>query len=248
MVAVAALSAACQPAFGAEDVSRCGQNDLLLGRCGVAVNPDTVTIGVDVTTPGGTGSGPGPGTGTAPEPECDDLCERTKRDPFTITEADDITLSDLAAFRPRAGVQRMEPNGWMVVGLDTNIYSVGGAQVVDGTLLGQPASVRFTPRGYQWNYGDGESAYSRVAGSTWKAQRIPEFDPTPTSHVYDEAGSYTIRLRIQYGVEYRYAGSAFIPVAGTLTLPANDLRVEVGSAKTVLVERDCGVTPTGVGC
>ena len=162
--------------------------------------------------------------------------------------AEPITLSDIASFRPTPGVQYMQPDGWMVPGLDANFYAVTAQHVVDGTLLGQPASVRFTPVAFHWDYGDGTAATRSTKGDTWEALGIPEFDPTPTSHVYDAEGEYTIRLTIDFAAEYRFAGSPFYPIAGFLPLPANDLHVSVDGAKTVLVEHDCAANPSGPGC
>ena len=85
-------------------------------------------------------------------------------------------------------------------------------------------------------------------GGTWKSLGITEFDPTPTSHVYQLAGTYYIDLTIGYRAEYSFNGSTYAPIMGTLWLPANRLVATVGSAKTVLVERDCVVNPTGPGC
>jgi len=158
------------------------------------------------------------------------------------------TLNDIAAFRPTPGVDHMEPNGWFVVGLDANFYATGGSSVVPGTLLGYDASVRFTPIRWQWAYGDGTSATKSTRGGTWSSLGIAEFDPTPTSHVYDAAGTYYIDLTIGYRAEYSFNGSSFAPIVGTLWLPANRLVATVGSAKTVLVERDCTVNPAGPGC
>jgi hypothetical protein len=158
------------------------------------------------------------------------------------------TLNDIAAFRPTRGVNHMEPNGWFVVGLDANFYATGGASVVPGTLLGYDASVRFTPIRWQWYYGDGAMATRLTKGGTWASQGIAEFDPTPTSHVYQAAGTYYIDLAIGYRAEYSFNGSSYAPIAGTLWLPANRLVATVGSAKTVLVERDCTLNPAGPGC
>jgi len=159
-----------------------------------------------------------------------------------------ITLADIARFHPRPGIQRMEPDGWVVVGLPANIYSVVGTQIVPGELLDEPADVRFTPIAWHWDYGDGTTATRGTRGATWAAQGLREFDATPTSHVYRQAGSYTIRLSITFRAEYRFAGSPFVPIAGTITLPANELHISAGGAKTVLVDRDCTVAPRGPGC
>ena len=68
-----------------------------------------------------------------------------------------VTLNDIANFAPAVGGNHMEPNGWIVVGLDTNFYSDAGARVVEGSLLGQPADrrrnrnwCRARPRSSRW--------------------------------------------------------------------------------------------------
>jgi hypothetical protein len=159
-----------------------------------------------------------------------------------------ITLRDIASFRPAPGVEHMEPDGWVIAGLDANVYSVVGQQLVDGTLLGQPATVRFTPIRWHWSYGDGTAATRTTKGATWAAQGLHEFDPTPTSHVYEVEGDYVIHLSIDFRAEYRFGSSGFVAIPGTITLPANDLRITVTGAKTVLVDHDCAANPAGPGC
>lgn len=205
--------------------------------------------------PGGSGAGGGPngsGAGGA-APAVDPVC--AVRQCFTVTSLADvvaargpITLADIAHFRPVPGVDHMEPNGWMVVGLDTNFYATGGPQVVDGELLGFPASVRFTPIGWTWRYGDGASTTRGIPGGTWAALGVEEFDATPTSHIYRAAGTYFIDLDIRYRAEYRFAGLGWTAITGTITLPANRLVATAGDAKTVLVNEECTRNPSGPGC
>jgi hypothetical protein len=164
-----------------------------------------------------------------------------------------LTLRDLASFRPAPGRQQMEPNGWVVPGLDANFYAIVNEQLVPGTLLGQPATVRFTPVGYHWNYGDGGVAVRSTKGGTWAQLGFADFAQTPTSHVYASEGEYVIRLTIDFRAEYKFGGGgsgggAFLPVAGRINLLANDLRVTVSGAKTVLVDHDCIANPSGPGC
>lgn len=159
-----------------------------------------------------------------------------------------VTISDIATFRPRPGTDHMQPDGWTVAGLDTNFYALAPQQVVGGRLLGRPAEVRFTAVRFHWAYGDGAEADRSTPGGTWEQLRIAEFDPTPTSHVYRIEGEYTIRLLIDFGAEYRFGGTTWTPIDGAVTVAANDLRIAVGDAKTVLVDRDCGGDPRGPGC
>jgi hypothetical protein len=142
----------------------------------------------------------------------------------------------------------MEPNGWSVLGVETNFFSRAVTQVQDGELLGQPASVRFTPVRYHWSYGDGTEVLLRTGGGTWASQGIHEFDKTGTSHRYRAVGTYDVEHTIEFAAEYRYAGGDWIPISGTIPTPANDLAVSVGAARTVLVARECTQNPRGSGC
>lgn len=159
-----------------------------------------------------------------------------------------ITLADIAQFRPDPGVDRMEPDGWMVVGLDTNFFASAGAQVHNGTLLGQPAAVRFTPIAWHWMYGDGAARTSATPGAPWSAQGLREFDPTGTSHIYRAPGTYAIDLTIDFAAEYRFGAGPWFEIPGVLPVPANRLIATAGSAKTVLVEHECTADPAGPGC
>ena len=231
----------------------CDRDQVLLGGC------PTVDAGidgdhVDITgTQPGSGSGPGNSGGGGGntqqpvDPDCPPapaLCVSRGEWGATTTP----TLADIVSFRPTPGVDHMEPNGWFVTGLDANFYATGGSSVVTGTLLGRPASVRFTPIRWAWAYGDGASATRSTKGGTWRSQGIHSFDPTPTSHVYNNPGTYYIDLTIGYRAEYSWDGSSYGSIVGTLWLPANRLVATVGGAKTVLVERDCAANPSGPGC
>lgn len=159
-----------------------------------------------------------------------------------------VTLSDIARFRPAAAVHRMEPDGWAVVGLPANFFGVAHPQVVSGELLGAPAEVRFSPLAFGWDYGDGTGATHGTGGATWAALGLREFDRTATSHVFGAPGTYVVRLSVVFRAEYRVGDGTFVPILGTLAVPANDLRVTAGSAATVLVDRDCARTRAGPGC
>ena len=245
--------------------STCDADAAALGLCGSNNNGDNVTIGVDDRTPGGPGNG-GNGGGTGGNggnngggntggdgSDGEEECQLELRDEcwsFTppTGPADPITISDIAQFRPTPEVNHMQPKGWMIVGLDTNFYATGGVKVVDGQLLGRAASVRFTPVRWHWTYGDSSGATKSTRGATWSALRVAEFDRTATSHVYRAPGTYVIDLTVDYRADYRYDGSPWWPVQGTLTLPANRLVATAGNADTVLVEEECTRNPRGPGC
>ena len=218
-------------------------------------------IGTQPGTPGSDGSddlgdyvyvGGGDGSGGGTD---DSLCLRIVDDRcyVTLSRPEDAvpgtpTLSDIASFRPVVGTAHMQPNGWGVVGIHTNFYATGDAHVVTGTLLGQPASVRFTPIAWHWDYGDGTAASAASPGGTWAQLGVREFDGTPGSHLYTVKAGYTVRLSIEYAAEYQYAGQPWLPIAGTLLLSANDLTITTWRVKTVLVAEDCLDDPSAPGC
>jgi hypothetical protein len=215
----------------------------------------TVTVGKHKGGHKGNGSGARNGSGTDPDPNNNDGCATSNEfiDCITIIPPGApgnpaVNIHDLKNFRPSPGTDHMQPNGWMIVGLSTNFYSVVGVQVKNGKLLGQQASVRFTPISWHWTYGDDKSATLPTKGNTWAALGIDDFDRTPTSHIYTKEKTYYIDLDITFSAEYRYAGGTWAPVVGTLTLPANELKITGGEAKTVLVGRDCSANPSGPGC
>ena len=247
--ALTVSTVATAPGAALADDTHCSQTSRENGTCVVASLTDDSAV-LSGTQGGTGGSGSSGGSGAAPALTPEELCLRDPacRGLFTAASLPTPTLSDLVGFRPTPGVDHMEPNGWFVVGLDANFYATGGSSVQSGTLLGYPASVRFTPIRWSWVYGDGASATRSTRGTTWSAQGIAEFDPTPTSHVYDRAGTYYIDLTIGYHVEYTFNGSDWGPIAGSLWLPANRLVATVGGAKTVLVERECTTAPAGPGC
>jgi len=211
------------------------------------VNGDGVDIRGSVNIPGSSGSNSGVrgggrgGNAVTPPPPPPPL-----RDGYSVTAP--ITLADLVNFRPIAGMDHMEPNGWMVVGLDTNFFATVESGVQTGLLLNLPASVRFTAERYRWSYGDGTSATRTTRGASWAASGVQEFDRTATSHVYRTAGAYSIDLAIDFSAAYQYAGGPWIPISGTIPVAANRLVAAAGDANTVLVGRDCAQRPSGPGC
>jgi len=159
-----------------------------------------------------------------------------------------VTLADLVNFRPTPGAARMEPNGWMIVGLPTNFWIQTQPEVQSGILLGEQADVRFTPVSYDWDYGDGTSASSADAGGSWQALRLEEFATTPLSHTYTETGTYQVESRVGFSAEYRFAAGEWQTIEGVVASASNILQAIAGSASTVLVSNDCLQKPAAVGC
>lgn len=238
---------------GSEAAEPCDPGAIRDGSCPAptatgSINGGGVDIRGSVDIPGSSGSGGdragsgfgglgGPVTPPPPPP---------LRDGYTVTAP--VTLDDLVNFAPVAGIDHMEPNGWMVVGLETNFYATVESGVQTGLLLDRPASVRFTPERFHWSYGDGTAATRMTGGVSWAASGVGEFDHTATSHIYRSAGTYSIDLTIEFSAAYQYASGAWTAISGTIPVRAIRLVASAGDATTVLVGRDCAQRPSGPGC
>lgn len=226
-------------------------------------NPGDGAVDLVGTQPGNSGSGSGGGTSdtsTGPPPppgtaQCFDgadvvTCIPDRNAPNASPTAPPTpgipTITDIATFPVQVASAHNQPTGWGVVNKPTNFYTVGGTHEVTGTLLGNPATVRFTPVAWHWDYGDGTTASLATGGRPWT--EASQLRPTPTSHVYTTKGDYTVTLLIDYAAEYQYAGGAWTPVAGTLRVASNDLQIITWRVKTVLVAHDCIDDPSGAGC
>ena len=247
----------------------CTAQDIQVTGCiSAGVGDEDVTLGIDLIQPGSpqSPSGGNGGSGGSRGSDSEAIVDQGCRFPVqgnrcqgfgpgknlpavpVVPPAQPVTLTDIANFRPTADVAGMEPDGWMIVGLDTNFFADSNQQVVDGALLGQPASVRFTPVGWRWNYGDGTSATLSSPGASWAASGVAEFSATSGSHIYRSPGTYVIELSVLYASEYRFGAGGWTSISGVLAVPTNRLTATAGSATTVLVERECTVDPRGPGC
>ncbi|MFD4421447.1 hypothetical protein ACFWN7_08080 [Agromyces sp. NPDC058484] len=159
-----------------------------------------------------------------------------------------VTVRDIASFRPAVPGNGMEPGGWAIEGLPANFVAAASVEVVSGMLLGQPADVRFTPVGYRWTHSDGAVVETATPGASWAALGQREFTATPTSHTYATSGEYTVGLAVVLRAEYRFAGSPWRSIAGTLSVAGEPQRVLVGEFDTVLTKGDCTANPSGPGC
>lgn len=159
-----------------------------------------------------------------------------------------VTLRDIATFHPAAHTHTAEPEGWAVLDLPANAVADVQAVTRSGTLFGRPVEVRFHPVSYRWVYSDGGTVTSNDPGATWAELGQREFTTTPTSHVYRSKGEHAARLDVVYVAEYRFDGSVWRWIDGTLTIEGTPQPVLVGEFDTVLVTGPCTTHPDSPGC
>ncbi|WP_241533916.1 hypothetical protein [Clavibacter michiganensis] len=159
-----------------------------------------------------------------------------------------VGLQDVAQFVPRDASIRSQPSGWGILGAPVNLFTDATEQVVDGTLLGRPAQVRFVPVSFTWDHGDGTSTTVQGPGASWKALGQQDFTATDTSHVYGTVGDQQVTLTIAYSPSYRFDGGGWQQIAGTLPVQVGPVTIHVVQGSTVLVGGACGTRDAGPGC
>lgn len=159
-----------------------------------------------------------------------------------------LTLRDVASFSPGPSGLVSEPSGWAIVGRPVNLIAEAGPVTRAGALLGRPVEVAFTPVSYEWTASSGERIVAGSAGRSWNELGLPALSSTDTSLRFEQPGRATVRLSVQYSAEYRFAGSGWRGIPGTLSVDAGELELLVGTFRTVLTDGDCRANPGGPGC
>ncbi|WP_431800575.1 hypothetical protein [Microbacterium sp. bgisy203] len=176
------------------------------------------------------------------------LCEEFVASPSDPTPATITpTLSDVASFAPASLPLVDEPDGVGIVGMPVNFVVDAATHQQDGTLLGSPLTVRFTPTAVIFHHGDGTTRTAPDGGATWTDLAVPQFSATPTSHAYGTRGTYTAHAVVQYSAEYTF-GTGWYPIAGVLEIPTPAMDIQIVEARTALVDKTCTENPRAPGC
>lgn len=173
--------------------------------------------------------------------------EAKEDDPEEVAEIPAITISDIARFAPDGSALTGEPDNVGVAGLPTNFVATATAHTVDAELFGFPLSVRFTPAGYDFDFGDGKSTTTNTGGSSWTALGQAQFTPTATSHTYAERGTYSANVDVRYTAEVDF-GVGWFPIAGEITAAGPAQEIRIFEAHTALVAHTCAQSPRSPGC
>ncbi|KAA9135881.1 hypothetical protein [Microbacterium caowuchunii] len=236
-------------------------------NCSITNTGSQIDIGGAGTRPGGPGGGSGGGGqqgggeqgGGAEEdagPRYDEdgnllapgcrtvLC----RDGYSVGVIPEVTLADLASFRPAAPTLASEPAGIGIVGMPTNLVSAASAQSIPGELFGYDVVVRFTPSAFRFSYGDGASRSAPSGGASWAALGQPQFTPTATSHPYTSRGDYLASVTVAYRASVSFDGGRWRDVEGVVEVTTGGHAVRIVEARTALVDRTCLENPAGPGC
>lgn len=188
-------------------------------------------------------------TGTPQVTYSTPICTGTGTGPAPIGAAGDaappVTIDEVRTLLVLEPTIESDNAGRGVRNAETNFYTLAQPVSLTTTIAGQDIELRATPVTFHWTYGDGTGTVTTHDGG--HAQ--PEFNvPTPTSHVYEDTGSYTVGLTTVYVGEYRVAGGEWQLIPGTITLDAAPVTADIWRTVTRNVADDCGADASAWGC
>lgn len=249
---VTLAAALIQAGLALASASSCDSTSTLIDACTVDNTGSQIDIGATTTAPGdggdtGTGGVAPRPTPTLVAPECVPGPGEFCRGNYTVASLPDVTMADLASFRPSAPSLASEPAGIGIAGAPTNFVVSAAAHTATGTLFGYPVTVRFSPVEFRLAYGDGATRTAVTPGASWDALGQPQFTPTGTSHAYARRGEYAASVTTVYSAQVDF-GRGWRDVPGTLPLAGPAYPVRIVEARTALVDHTCAETPTAPGC
>lgn len=231
--------------------STCGTGTALIQGCPSATATEQeVTVSATDTqenaSPGGSSRESSEITPSTPPPP-EDCGPLNRCIDYTVVGFPEVTLADLASFRPATPTLGGEPAGFGVVGMPTNLLAAASEERIPGTVLGWDVTVRFVPTAYVFDNGDGTTTRAATGGSAWASLGQGQFTPTETSHAYRARGTYGVSVTVEYAASVDF-GTGWRPVPGVVRAEAGGYDVRVVEVRTALVDRTCAEDPTGPGC
>jgi hypothetical protein len=145
------------------------------------------------------------------------------------------SVSELGQFIPERPGLTIQPGDWSMPRLHTNVIANARTHRQSGELAGWPIEVRFIPQRYHWSFGDGNQRTFGEPGRTWSALGLRQFDPTPTSHVYERPGNYQLSVRVEYRAEFRFVGESWQRLSGTVSSTSQTSRLQVLTVSPLLL-------------
>ncbi|MGM7671920.1 hypothetical protein [Microbacterium sp. A93] len=164
-----------------------------------------------------------------------------------VVEIPAVTITDVARFAPQGSIVAGEPDNVGVVGLPVNFVAAASEHSVGGELFGFPMTVRFTPSGYDFDYGDGTTVSTMTGGQSWDALGQAQFTPTDTSHTYADRGTYFAHVNVRYTAAVDF-GIGWFPITGEVTATGAAQEVRIFEAHTALVAHTCQQNAASPGC
>ena len=122
------------------------------------------------------------------------------------------------------------PNDWVMVNMDTVVYTTLDPQTLHTTVLGTPVTITARPTTFTWNFADDTTPLTTTdPGRPFPHQTV--------AHQYHHGGTYTITLTTTWTADYQIDGTTtWEPVPGTATTTTTTPPLTVHTARSHLVD------------
>lgn len=155
--------------------------------------------------------------------------------PSEVTEPDVeplvVTAEDVEHLIVAPGRLSVQPDrGWVLVNIDTIVWTEAADQSFSVDLLGESVSVSMTPVDYTWDFGDGSAPLTTThPGAPWPNHSV--------AHTYTRSvDSAQVTLTTRWAGTFEVGGSGVVqPVQGLATTTEASAPFEVRSTKIALV-------------
>ncbi|QCU77930.1 hypothetical protein E7744_06845 [Citricoccus sp. SGAir0253] len=156
-----------------------------------------------------------------------------------------VTLADFRRLDIRPSTIESDTGGFGLIRAHTNFYATEEVQTLNTTMLDQDVAIQAIPVQWTWNYGDGSSP--RTTSAPGGPQR--EFnEETPTSHAYQDTGTYPVSVTTAYRGQFSVNGGPWIAIPGTASVPSTPVEADIWRSEAKNVADDCAENPTGWAC
>jgi len=141
-----------------------------------------------------------------------------------------VTAEDLQRLPIDPGGLVIQPDrGWVLVNLETIVWTGASEQTFSAVVLGTPVEVRARPIDFTWDFGDGSAPLTTTDPGA-------PFPNHSVAHVYSDAAEQRqVTLTTRWAGEFEVNGSGvWQPVVGVATTSEVSQPFEVRTAETSL--------------
>lgn len=118
----------------------------------------------------------------------------------------------------------------------SHMWATENEQIFTDQIDNTPVTIKAIPIQWKWDYGDGNVRVLDFPGRLVPGHTL--HDKTPTSHSYDETGTFTVTLTTIYRGEFRIGNGPWQPIGGQAAVPSSPIEVDVWRTKKELIAND----------
>lgn len=129
-----------------------------------------------------------------------------------------------------------DPDGFSLRNGNTHFWASRRIQEFRSNMSGSDVRIRAIPIQWNWNYGDGSARNNNFPGEPDPQHTL--HDQTPTSHVYEVTGKFSVGLTTLYRGEFSVDGGPWQSIPGQAAVPSTPITMDVWRTKKELIANE----------